>query len=227
MDKKDKQKRYHFTILALTALTSSVTFLQYRDSFADNSIAQIDQQSSATSDETQQKIDELQKRADIYRQIIDIKKQQSNSLNDQLSLTASNIQQVQAQIDASKQQIDDYNSQIIRLGAQIKAKEETISFQKKLLSNLMQAYYEVTQKNPLSAYLSDGNFASFLVTKDQLSQTGDKIKSLAETVADLKSSLEVQSADLDTKKTAIVTASQKLQDQNNNLQNVKDQRQSL
>ena len=231
MDKKNKQKKTggnKYEILAATAvLVISATFSSFRIGSADDSISQIDQSDGTSSTDTQQKIDELQKRADIYQQIIDIKKQQSSTLNDQLSITDTSMQQVQSQIDASTQQINDYNAQIIRLGDQIKEKETTIDSQKKILADLMQAYYEVTQRDPINAYLSDGNFASFLVTKDQLSQTGDKIKSLVSSVADLKDGLEAQSAELDAKKGDVVNAQQQLQDQSASLQTTKDQRATL
>ena len=222
-----KQTRIKYAVLAsLITLFSGVSFFDVKKGFADDSISQIDQ-STATSSDTQAQIDALQKKADIYRQIIDIKKQQSNSLNDQLSLTTNNIQQIQSQIDDSTQQIADYNSQITRLTEQIQEKQTIIDAQKKILASLMESYYESTQKNPINSYLNDGNFASFLITKDQLSQTGDKIRSLAESVTDLQSSLEAQSADIDQKKTAIVVTQQKLQDQNDNLQQAKDKNQSL
>lgn len=225
METKIKHKN-KYAILAAAALALGFSSLSLKNIYANDSIAEI-ANSSNEADDNKEKIVELEKRAEIYKQIIDIKRQQSNTLNDQLSLTDSNIQKVQAQIDVSKQQINDYNSQIIRLGAQIKEKQGIIESQKKILSNLMQSYWESTQKSPINSYLSDGNFASFLVTKDQFSQTGDKIKSLVETVTELKSGLEAQSAELDKKKTDVVAAHQKLEDQSDDLQSVKDQRETL
>lgn len=224
MKKNNKQKNKLAFFSIPTALFIGLIFLFVQKGFADESITQITQTSD---DETQKKIEELEKKAEVYREIIDIKKKQSNSLSDQLSVTNTNIQQVQAEIDASKEQINDYNTQIIRLGNQIKEKQLIIERQKKILSNLMQAYWESTQKSPISSYLSDGNFASFLVTKDQMSQTGDKIKSLVDSMTDLKLDLEKQSAELDHKKTEIVDAHAELQDKSEDLQSIKDQRQDL
>ena len=223
-----KQNKLEYIIFALAiTLLSGVSFFDISIGSADNSISQIDQSTVPTSGDTQDQIDQLQKKAAIYRQIIDIKKQQTGSLNSQLSLTTSNIQQIQSQIDDSSQQIDDYNTQIIRLTSQISEKQTIIDTQKKLLASLMQSYYETMQKDPVDAYLNDGNFTSLLVTKDQLAQTGEKIRSLVQSVTDLQSSLEAQSADLDQKKTAIVTVQQKLQDQNETLQQTKNANQSL
>ena len=213
-----KQNKLEYIIFALAiTLLSGVSFFDISIGSADNSISQIDQSTVPTSGDTQDQIYQLQKKAAIYRQIIDIKKQQTGSLNSQLSLTTSNIQQIQSQIDDSSQQIDDYNTQIIRLTSQISEKQTIIDTQKKLLASLMQSYYETMQKDPVDAYLNDGNFTSLLVTKDQLAQTGEKIRSLVQSVTDLQSSLEAQSADLDQKKTAIVTVQQKLQDQESSM----------
>ncbi|KKQ51031.1 MAG: Membrane protein [Parcubacteria group bacterium GW2011_GWD2_38_11] len=223
--KINKKQKNKFTLISvLLALSLGVIFAYAQKGSADESIAQIDEDKK---DETQEKIEELEKKADIYREIIDIKRKQSSTLNNQLSITDTNIQQVQTEIDASTQQINEYNTKIIRLSGQIKEKEKIIENQKKLLTNLMQFYYESTQRNPINAYLTDGNFASFLITKDQLSQTGDKIKKLVDSVTDLKIELEVQSSEIDKQKTEIVNVHQKLQDQNDDLQSVKDQRESL
>lgn len=220
----NKQKNKLVIISSLTALSLGLIFAVQKGFATDTSISQIAQSSD---DETQEKIEELEKKAQVYREIIDIKRKQSNNLSDQLSITDTNIQQVQTQIDASKQQINDFNTQIIRLSAQIKEKEAVIARQKKILASLMQAYWESTQLNPVRVYLLDGNFASFLVNKDLISQTGDKVKSLVDSVTDLRIGLEKQSAELDKKKTDIVTAHQELQDQNENLQSIKDQREDL
>ena len=68
----------------------------FRFGIAANSISQLtDQISGSTADETQKKIDELQRQADVYRQIIDIKKKQSETLNSQLAIADSSIQEVQ------------------------------------------------------------------------------------------------------------------------------------
>lgn len=225
MKKNIKQKNNLVIFSFLTALSLGLIFAFVQKGFADESISSISQ--NEEEDETQKKIEELEQKAKVYREIIEIKRKQSSTLNDQLSITDTNIQEVQTQIDASQQQINEFNSQIIRLSSQIKEKEKIIENQKRILSNLMQAYWESTQKNPISTFLVNGNFAAFLVNKDMMAQAGDKIKELSKSVSEIKAQLESQSAELDKKKTEIVSAHQKLQDQNSNLQAVKDQREDL
>jgi peptidoglycan hydrolase CwlO-like protein len=179
------------------------------------------------SSEDQQKLDELKQKAETYRQIIEIKEKQQDSLANQLSITDVGIQQVQTQIDLSTAQLSDLNSQIIRLQGQIKEKDALISFQKKLLANIVQSYYEANQTGVMAAYLSGRNLASFIVTKDRIAQTGEKIQDLVRSITETKKGLEAQSAQLDQKKNEVVDKSQQLQDQNDKLISVKEQRQTL
>lgn len=219
-----KQKNKLAVFSSLTALSLGLIFAIAGKGFANDSISQITQTSD---EETDKKIEELEKKAKIYREIIDIKRKQSSTLNDQLSITDASIQQVQTEIDTSKEKINEFNTQILRLESQIKEKEAIIERQKKILASLMQSYWESTQINPLSAYLADGNFASFLVNKDMMSQAGDRISNLVDSVTDLKSELEQQSAELDKKKTDVVSEHEELKDKNEDLQSIKDQRQDL
>lgn len=178
------------------------------------------------SDE-RKKCEELQKRADIYREIIDIKKKQGETLNNQLSITDSSIQEVQTQIEVSKQQIDDFNSQITRIEAQIKERGDVITTQKEILANLVQAYYEVNLASPIISYLANGNIASFIVNKDRISQTGDKIAELVSSVKSIKNDLEAQSIQLDKKKGEFVMTNEKLQKQGSTLESAKKQKANL
>ena len=194
---------------------------------AEDSISSISNSDSEISDETQQKLDELKRKAEVYRQIIEIKQKQGESLSNQLSIADSNIQEVQARIDLGLQQVEDLNSQIIRIENQIKEKNALIESQKKLLANILQSYYEINQAGLITAYLSNSNIASFMVTKDQMAQTGDRIRELVDSITKIKNDLSAQSAELDEKKGKIVDTNQKLKDQIANLGNVKEQKETL
>ena len=225
MNTKRKEKSSYKITILIGAIIFFAAFIVLCKVKAD-SITDISN-GNTLSDEDQQKLDELQRKAEVYRQIIEIKQKQGESLSNQLSIADSNIQEVQAQIDLGSKQIDDLNSQIIRIEDQIKEKNVLIESQKKLLANILQSYYEVNQSGLLTAYLSNGNIGSFIVTKDRLSQTGDKIKDLVDSIIKIKDDLTIQSADLDEKKGKIVDANQSLQDQNNNLASMKQQKQTL
>lgn len=207
------------------AIFCAVFFVFYYLAQADNT--NLSNSDDETAEETQEKIDELNRKAEVYRQIIEIKEKQGESLNNQLSITDSNIKQVQAQIDLSTQQIYDFNNQILRLEKQIQEKEELLESQKKMLANIMQSFYAVNQSGLMVAFLNNGNIASFIVTNDRISQTGDKISELVNSIAKIKKNLELQKEQLDRRKTEVVTKNQELQDQNDDLESVKKQRETL
>lgn len=182
---------------------------------------------SSNSDENQDKLEELKRKAEIYRQIIEIKQKQGETLSNQLEITNTNIQQVENQIELSTKQIEDLNSQIIRIQEQIKENETLIESQRKLLGQIIQAYHETNNTEPILIYLSGKNIASFMVEKDRIAQTGDKIKKLVDSIMEIKKSLDGKIVELDQKKGEFVNKNQELQDKNDDLESVKKQKQSL
>ncbi len=219
-------KRLYFLIIVIS-LTISFSLWQ-KSKATESSIADgLAAEAAAEQAKAQKKIDELEKKADVYREIIDIKKKQSETLNNQLELTDANIDQIQNEIEISKKQIDDFNSQIVRISSQIREKEETMKNQREILSKLLQAYYEVNLANPIISYLGSGNIASFMVKKDMLSQTGDKILELVAIVNKTKTDLEQQNSELDLKKGKVVMANAKLESQGNDLETIKKQKAKL
>lgn len=227
MKKNIKPKNKSLIFLVLTSLFVGWIFVCVQKTLADESITSIAEKDKKEEEERQKKLEELSKLEKTYKEIIEIKQKQSNTLSNQLSLTDTNIQQVKAEIDSNKQKIDQYNSEIIRLGSQIQEKEIIIERQKKILANLMQSYWESTQRNALNSLLIDGDFASILVHKDQMSQAGDRIKGLADSVSDIKSELEKQRVEIDKKKAELVTVHQELENKNDDLQSIKEQREDL
>ncbi len=221
--KLNKYQLYLSIVLVLSALFAQIMVSNAED----ESITQLTEAEAEKEKETQEKIEELQKRAEIYREIIDIKKKQGESLNNQLSITDSNLQQVQTKIEESKEKINDYNSQIMRIGSQIREKEAIIASQRKLLTNLIQSYYQLNQTSLAAVYLSGDNIASFMVTKDRVSQAGDSIKEIVDSIHKMKNDLEIQSEEVAKKKGEIVLEHEKLKDESGDLEAVKRKREAL
>ena len=224
---KTNLKNKKLIFISVATMSLAISFLLWQKGSADTSISQLSQTSSTTDADTQQKLDELQKRAEIYREIIDIKKKQGETLNNQLAVTDSNIDQIQAQIDVSNAQLSDINSQITRIESQIKEKVRVMENQKNILGSLMQSYYEVSLTSPVISYLTDGNIASFIVKKDRIEQTGDRISELVKALSDAKADLDAKSADLDAKKADFVIANEQLKSQGTDLESVKAQKANL
>ncbi|EKE19816.1 MAG: hypothetical protein ACD_8C00101G0009 [uncultured bacterium] len=223
--KKSKNKN----IVILVAILTVGVFFAFKSIEADDTsiVDGLSQQTTKEQDENDKKIEELEKRAEIYRDIIDIKKKQSETLNDQLSVTDSNIAHVQTLIDINKKKIDDFNSQILRIEKQIKEKEELMELQKKVLSKMMQSYYEASLSSPVVVYLNDDNLASFIIKKDRIAQTSDKMREMVISVKNIKAELEVQSEDVEKKKEEVVSARENLDEKNEDLESIKAQKENL
>lgn len=225
-DNKNKTRYQTGLILFIIILCTAFLRVQYYAK-ADDSISSISNSANETSEERQQKLDELQRQANAYKQMIEMKQKQGESISKQLDIADLSIQEIQAQIDEGLLQIEDLNSQIMRIENQIKEKSALIESQKKLLSNILQSYYEVNQSGLLTAYLSNENIASFIVTKDRLSQTSDKIKEMVDAIVKAKNDLSSQSMELDEKKSKFVEENIKLKNKTANLNSIKDQKETL
>ncbi len=182
---------------------------------------------AATVTDSASQLKDLNARAAIYRQIIDIKKKQTETLGNKISSTESNIKEVKNQITETENQIEDLNSKIQKLETQINQKKELIEAQKKILTKVVQAYYQISQTSPAAIYLADDSIASFMVNKDRISQMGDKISEVISTLNSLKAEIEQQSSELAKRKVEFVSAHQDLQSKNDSFQSIKKQQTAL
>ena len=96
-----------------------------------------------------------------------------------------------------------------------------------MLADIVQTYYETNRAGLLTAYLSGENIASFIVKKNRLAQTGDKIKELVKSISGTKKDMENETRDLDSKKTEFVSKNEELENKNSTLEAKKRQNQSL
>lgn len=179
-------------------------------------------------EETQEKIEELEKKAKVYRQILEVKQKQKSMLNDQIATFDSQIQQTEGQIETNKRKISDLNSQITDLQKKISEYEITISFQKKMLAGLIESYYTYGQKNVLTSFLSNGdNVGSFMVGKDRISQTGEEVRKMLNSVKELKKKLDDEKSSLENKKKEITSLHIDLEERSSELESSKSQKQQL
>ncbi|MEI7621308.1 MAG: C39 family peptidase [Candidatus Moraniibacteriota bacterium] len=214
MQKKIKKQPHKFSSLGLFSLVV-LAFLVMAFSRASAE--------DLVSEANQDKLDELNDKAAVYRQIINIKKKQSETLDNKISSMTSTIKDVQGQIKEAENQIDGLNSEIGSLESQIANKKNQIASEEKILGKVIQAYYQITQTSPVAIYLAEDNIASFMVNKDRVSQTGDKIREMIENLNQLKAGIEEQNQQLNSKKGNLVDAHQDLQSKHDNFQSIKKQ----
>ncbi len=182
----------------------------------------------AKADDTAKKIKELEEKAKIYQQIIDIKQKQEATLSNQVELLEAEVGKLENETEAKKSEIDELNSKIIQLEKQISDAEDSINLQKKILADLLQAYYEnKDQQDVISAFLSDENLSSFMSKNDRMVQVEDKTKEILNNIKSLKGSLTGEKKSVEDKKKEITDLFYELQEKSSELQDKKDQKESL
>lgn len=186
--------------------------------------------STAVNDpeETKEKIEELEKKAEVYRQILEVKQKQKTMLSDQIATFDSQIKKTEDDIELNKRKIEDLNVQILELQKKIDRHETTIASQKKMLAELIEAYYAYGSNNVLTNFLSNNDsVSSFMVGKDRISQTGKRIQEMLLSVKELKQKLEDEIAEIDNKKKDITNVHLDLEEKSSELESNKNQKQLL
>ena len=79
-------------------------------------------------------------------------------------------------------------------------KRKDIEQQKKILVQLIQAYYENDQDSLMEMLLKNANFSEFLGQAEYLAQTGEKVNSVLTSVVEAKNELDSQKKQLEIKK---------------------------
>ncbi len=221
MRNKNKQPIIFLLLIATLATVGMFVFYAQDKSnivFADT---------ATDTEETQEKIEELEKKAEVYRKIIEVKQKQGSMLNGQIEQMNSDIAESEKNIAQNQRKIEDLNIRIAKLEEGIREKERVVESQQQLLAKLIESYYESNRENVVTAYLADNSMTSFLVKKDRLVQTGDKIKEMLDSVKSLKQKLESDRSSLVNDKKEIVGLHIDLQEKNAELENTKSQKQGL
>ena len=219
----NKNKKQNILILTVTCVI--VGFFVF---FVQNNNKTVSADTTTDAEETQDKIKELEKKAEVYRQIIEVKQKQKLMLSDQINSFDSQIQKTEAEIAQNKRKIEEMNSQIMDLGRRIDQHEKTMSSQRKMLADLMESYYAYSRQDTVATFLSNNNsVASFMVGKDRISQTGDKVQDMLDSVKEIKQRLENERKEIENKKLAITDLHVDLEEKTSDLEASKNQKQAL
>ncbi len=215
-------------IFFLTAgIIISFFYLAQNTKAEDESITELTEEQQEELEETQDKIKELEEKAKTYQEIIDIKQKQQMTLNNQVSIIETEAERLKAEIEFNKGKIEELNSQISDLERQISEKEGIISAQKKILTQLIQKYYEYNEEELFSILFNGGGLISFTSGEDQVAQAGDKIREVLDNVESLKNKLEQEKKSAEEKKEEINNLFQEQKEKNSELQDNIDQKEAL
>lgn len=224
-EKKIKTKFSLRTLFLLIAVAAVVFALKLKI-FADTSVTELNNNASQSS-ETEKKIKELEEKAEVYRKIIDLKVKQQGSLNNQISILDAEILKLEAETERNKEEIANLNDQVADLEKRIKNKEESIKHQKKLLSELVQSYYERNRSDVFSVILTSSEANYFMVQKDRFAQTGNKIGEMMKNIKSLKEQMENEKKSLEQKKAEMTDLHYELEDKTTQLEGNKYQKEIL
>lgn len=177
--------------------------------------------------DTQKKLKELEEKAAKYKKLIDIKQSQQQSLNNQISLMATEIESLENEIELKKGQIEDLDNQVVTLTNRINEQDNSLRSQKKILSELVQAFYESSKESFLGSILGGAKQLAFLSEEDHLNQAGEKIREMMSNVVALKNDLEREKKIVEGKKGEITQLFAELNEKNEALANSKQQKLQL
>ena len=149
--------------------------------------------------EKQEQIEELQKKAENYRQMIEMKQSKAQTLENQIKLMEGQIASFEMDITNLQKDIDKTSGEIGVLESQIEEKRKDIESKKKILSGVIQSYYETNQDSLVEFFLRGTNLSDFLSRSDYTSQTGVKVDEALTIVIYAREELEKDKKDLQKK----------------------------
>lgn len=179
-----------------------------------------------TGDE-KEKCEDLQVKIDEYKSIIKNKEKKIEDLQKIIDEINSQQATVQASIQETKMKLMTLSEQIDYLEGEIDDKVKMIVYQKTILSELVQNYYENYQQGALEMIIADENFSQFFSQADYASQTSLKLSELVEEIEKNKVKLQEEKNELEKKKEESDAVKTKLEQQNLNLQRTEDQKRTV
>ncbi len=175
----------------------------------------------------EKKCDTLEEEKEAYQKIIDLKTKQSKTLSNQLDNINQQQAVTQTNLIVTKKKVQDLAGQISDLGSDIAEKEKKLEYNRKILKNLMQSYFEYDQEGVLSLVLLNRDFSEVLSQSDQLGQSSAKITEMLLEIESTKEELQKDINDLESKKDESENAKSELEKKNLDLQYTENQKQTL
>ncbi|MDP1845249.1 MAG: C39 family peptidase [Candidatus Moranbacteria bacterium] len=132
----------------------------------------------------------MQKKAESYRQMIGMKQDKAQTLENQIKLMEGEISSLEGDIGNLQKDINQTSTEIDDLSAKIEYKEKDIDQKRKILSGLVQTYYENSQDSLTDFMLRGTTLSDFLSQTDYISQAGMKVDDVLTSVISAKEDLE-------------------------------------
>ncbi len=193
------------------AVFASLVFAPLSAAFADTGTTGLEgsvgkQINDITSDVNKKKaqLQDLSKRQEQYRSAIGQKKAESASLQDDIALFDNRIAQTQLDIDIAQDQINQLSLEMSVLDDKMKAQEERMGQERKLLGVLArQLYRSQFRKSALDILLAGKTLSEFFDAMRQVADLESGVTKTLHAVMDLKASLAEDRSINETKKLAL------------------------
>ena len=172
-------------------------------------------------------IEKNEKKAEEYQKIIDTETKKQTTFSNQLDYIANQQNTNQRNLNSTIKDINDLADKIKQLEKDVKEKEKEIVYQKKLLSVLMQSYYDYNQQGILGLVLLNENVANTFEKTDYIEQSGMKASEVLSEIKETQRKLIKDQEELRDSQEESVKLKDKLQDEKYKLQVTENQKKSL
>lgn len=137
----------------------------------------------------EQKCESLSKQAATYTNLIKITNKTQDMLSNQLDYINQQQAQTQQTIQSVQEKIKTLSEQINDLKSNITEKEKNINYQKTILSNLMQSYYDYDQQGVLELVLWNKDISASFNQSDYIEQSGLNVSDVLDQIKTARASL--------------------------------------
>ena len=190
---------------------------------ASDSVTDLSKEKEAKEDE----LDAIKAKIKAYKQIVDLKTRQGSTLAEQIEGLQAQADKLQAELDLNKRQLNELETTIGTLTSRVAEKTLLIDRQKKMLSELMRAYYSEYSNDAIPLFLSSTESLLYFQNSDSTADVSDKVKELLDSVKTLRDSMMNEQALLDEKKKEVDATYTKLSERNDYLELTKDNKAAL
>jgi len=166
-------------------------------------------------------------KAEAYEKLIKLKEKQEESIENQLKSIDQEQAVVTVNLKDARAKYYTVKEEIEKLEKDIKEREKSMEYNRKILAGVMQSYFEYKQNVNSDLIVLDNRFAQVFNFGDQLDQSGDKMIELLNALAEDKKKMEEDKDVLDGKKEEYEKTKETLEEKNLNLQYTENKKQQL
>ncbi|MEK7494718.1 MAG: peptidoglycan DD-metalloendopeptidase family protein, partial [Patescibacteria group bacterium] len=190
---------------------------------AETSISSLNDQKEALEKQD----DILKAKIASYKDIIRLKSRQGATLGDQIEGLNAQVSGLELEIAQNEKKISALDNDISTLSQRVSEKSVLINQQKKILSELMRAYYSDYAGDTTPLLLSTEESVSYFNQGNWTTDVSDKVGDLLESVRTLRDSLAVEQKSLEEKKEEIDSLHMQLSEREDYLESAKNNKQAL